>query len=211
MPSSSGIFDNLTGNIIATVTPKTIVDIGAGAGKYGKLIRQIETLCRIKIHATAVEMDEGYIRDFKLHEVYDTVISMDATQLLRQTPGIKGDICILGDFIEHLPKSDGVDLLNYLLYRFSIVIVVVPVDMYQGEWMGHAQEAHISLWYESDFTSFKKVSIVKRFEGDTCFLLACMNGACSPPSEQYVLIDERDKVSMGYPYRALHQIAVANR
>ncbi|MBP6851651.1 MAG: hypothetical protein KA164_08620 [Rhodoferax sp.] len=211
MPSSSSIFDNLAGNIIATAAPKTIVDIGAGAGKYGRIIRQIEKLCQLKIHATAVEIDETYIRDYKLHEIYDDIISIDATQLLRQIPGIKGDMCILGDFIEHLPKSDGIDLLNYLLYRFSIVITVVPVDMYQGDWMGHAQEAHISLWYVNDFTTFPKVSIVKRYEGETCFLLACMNGACSPSREQFVLLDERNKVSMGYPYRALHQIAVTDQ
>ena len=211
MPSSSSIFDNLAGNIIATAAPKTIVDIGAGAGKYGRIIRQIEKLCQLKIHATAVEIDETYIRDYKLHEIYDDIISIDATQLLRQIPGIKGDMGILGDFIEHLPKSDGIDLLNYLLYRFSIVITVVPVDMCQGEWMGHAQEAHISLWYVNDFTTFPKVSIVKRYEGETCFLLACMNGACSPSREQFVLLDERNKVSMGYPYRALHQIAVTDQ
>jgi len=211
MPYSSSIFDNLTGNIIATASPKTIVDIGAGAGKYGKIIRQVEELCQVKIHKTAIEIDEAYIQEFKLHELYDSVKSVDARQLLNQTPGVKGDMCILGDFIEHLPKSDGIDLLNFLLYRFSIVLTVVPVDMYQDEWMGHAQEAHISLWYLEDFQKFPKTTIIKRYEGEGSFLLACLNGACVAPRDQFMLVDERDKVSMGYPFKALHQIAVTDK
>ena len=211
MPGSSGILDNLTANIIATVKPELIFDIGAGAGKYGKLVREIERLCNIKKKTTAVEIDESYISSFGLREIYDEVLCLDASQLIYKSKIIGGDMCILGDFIEHLPKSDGVNLLNYLLYRFKIVIVVVPVDMYQEEWMGHAQEEHISLWYASDFSVFPKCSIVKRFEGEGHFLLALLNGVQVSHRNQFLLIDEKNKVSMGYPYRDLHQITLLDQ
>jgi hypothetical protein len=42
------------------------------------------------------------------------------------------DAVILGDCIEHMRKSVGLDLLNFLVYRSSIIVVKFPVQMIQA-------------------------------------------------------------------------------
>jgi hypothetical protein len=61
------------------------------------------------------------------------------------------DAVILGDCIEHMRKSVGLDLLNFLVYRSRIIIVKFPVQMIQDPYQGHKNEAHISVWSEHDF------------------------------------------------------------
>jgi hypothetical protein len=53
--------------------------------------------------------------------------------------------------IEHLRKSVGLDLLNFLVYRARRIVVVFPLRYRQGTFDGRSQEAHISVWGQSDF------------------------------------------------------------
>src|SRR5437870_5018807 len=61
------------------------------------------------------------------------------------------DAVMIGDCIEHMRKSVGVDLLNFLVYRSKIIIVKFPLQMIQTSWQDHKSEAHISIWSEHDF------------------------------------------------------------
>jgi hypothetical protein len=58
---------------------------------------------------------------------------------------------IIGDCIEHMRKSAGVDLLNFLVYRTKLITVKFPLQMRQDSWEGHKSEAHLSVWSEHDF------------------------------------------------------------
>lgn len=58
---------------------------------------------------------------------------------------------IIGDCIEHMRKSEGLDLLNFLIYRSKHIVVVYPDRFQQDDWEGHAAEAHISTWSKADF------------------------------------------------------------
>ena len=207
MPYSSNIFNIAVANVLAQLRPATIVDIGAGAGKYGTLARQVASLCGLQIRTTAIEIDQQYVEEFQLAAHYDEVVIGDALEFQKLGAHLKGDVCILGDFIEHLPKSCGMDLLHFLLYRFRYVIVAIPVDMYQDEWMGHAQEAHVSLWYERDFAAFENASVVRQMEDGGAYLLACLNGVCVPMKDRFEILEERGKLYMGHPYRAFVECA----
>ena len=50
------------------------------------------------------------------------------------------DLVIIGDCIEHMRKSDGVDLLNFLMYRSGYICVIYPEAYIQDDWDGHAAE-----------------------------------------------------------------------
>jgi SAM-dependent methyltransferase len=146
MPYSSGVFDIDVENLICAMQPRTVLDIGAGAGKYGHLVKRASP----GTHVTAVELDLEYIERFKLREIYDVIISADAETLMRQVDA-DYDVVILGDVIEHLRKSTGLDLLNFLVYRTRRIVVVFPLRYRQGAVDGRNQEAHISVWGQSDF------------------------------------------------------------
>jgi hypothetical protein len=69
------------------------------------------------------------------------------------------DVVMIGDIIEHLKKSEGIDLLNFLIYRCRWVIVEFPHHYEQNAVDGYTSEAHISVWTENDFLPFERTQI----------------------------------------------------
>lgn len=61
------------------------------------------------------------------------------------------DLAIIGDCIEHMPKSVGLDLLNFLTYRTQHTIVLAPEFSVQGSVNGVVSKSHVSVWSEVDF------------------------------------------------------------
>lgn len=151
MPFSSLVFDGRVETLIRTSEHQRYLDIGPGAGKYGKLIR----LWRPTAHVTAVDIDPTYIDTYGLHAIYDEIHVMPVQEFTAQRPDYTVDCAILGDCIEHLPKSQGVDLIHWLVYRCRQLVVAFPTEYVQGAWDGHPHEAHVSVWDEGDFRQFR--------------------------------------------------------
>jgi len=150
MPFSHKLFDELSEKTISTINPKIILDIGVGAGKYGKILQKIGG-----IHSIAIEIEKRYVTEYKLDMIYDEVRIMNAVDLIETDIESKWDLVIIGDMIEHLKKSDGIDLLNFLLYRSKYIMVVFPDKYLQNEIHGNKYEAHISSWSKHDFVGFE--------------------------------------------------------
>jgi hypothetical protein len=131
---------------------KTVVDLGVGAGKVGRIVR---AACP-SVQLVGYEIDQSYLERFsKEYKVYDTIVC-DSAMALLDDPEFKCDLVCLGDVIEHLRKSDGVDLLNFLVYRTKFIYVQFPEKYIQNpsDVEGHFYEAHISVWSLADFTNF---------------------------------------------------------
>jgi len=143
---SNSHFDAEIAAFLRHAQPDAVLDIGAGAGKYGRMLREVSP----RTHLTALEPDSEYIEQFGLREIYDSVLVGDVESLMRDVD-TDHDVIILGDVIEHLRKSAGIDLLNFLVYRSRIILIVFPLRYRQGSSNGHIQEAHISVWGKSDF------------------------------------------------------------
>ena len=207
MPFSSNTYEPLIEGIISLIKPKKFLDIGPGAGKYGKILKNILNFDNFNCHLTAVEYDINYIKEYNLQDIYHNVINMDARDLLSISHNIDADLCIIGDMIEHLPKSDGIDLINYLLYRIKTILLIIPQDLYQDEWQGHSQEAHVSNWYPSDFSEFNSQSYVCKSFGSINFMLVVLNGNQIPKKDWLAIYDNNDDgISYGYPYKYLNSI-----
>jgi len=146
MPISSPIFHNHMISLVRTLAPRTLCDIGPGAGKYGKLARDLDA----STHRTCVEIDEKYVEEYKLRDIYNEVIVGDAANMI-DNPRVRFDMVIIGDCIEHLRKSSGIDLISFLVYRCGHIIVMFPEAVVQDDHEGHASEAHISVWGPEDF------------------------------------------------------------
>lgn len=168
MPYSSSAFDHWVSSMVQLLQPSTVLDIGPGAGKYGRMIRDVASREGFPTHVTACEIDESYVEQFRLREVYDTVIVDDVMNLIDQ-PQTRFDLVIIGDCIEHLRKSSGIDLLNFLVYRTGYICIVYPDRFIQDDWEGHAAEAHISTWSEADFPDWDVVH--HSWEGMHMFLI----------------------------------------
>ncbi|HEV2301865.1 MAG TPA: class I SAM-dependent methyltransferase [Stellaceae bacterium] len=158
MPYSKPVFDGLAAAIIRATAPRTCLDLGAGAGKYGKLVRRECPAC----HLTAIESHRDNIARFGLAEIYDTVECADVMSLFDTAIGAEYDLVVAGDLIEHLRKSDGLDLLNFLVYRAAFILLVYPTRFLQGAVDGNRREAHISAWSALDFAWCERTNVVAK-------------------------------------------------
>lgn len=121
------------------------LDIGPGKGKYGRYLREAAPGATIN----AMEIEAEYIERFDLRRVYDHVRIAPAVRLTDE-PNALWDVVVLGDVLEHMPKSHGLDLLHFLVYRARYLWVQWPMRYLQGPMDGFRHEAHVSVWTEAD-------------------------------------------------------------
>lgn len=156
MPYSSFIFDDAIAEVIKLIHPRIFLDLGAGAGKYGSLAKEIDS----SIEIIAVEVEKDYLEKFNLRSIYKQIWNISITCLIRpEYFNSSFDIVMAGDILEHLKKSEGLDLLNFLIYRCRWIIVEFPHRYLQNTVDGYTSEAHISVWAESDFLSFERTQM----------------------------------------------------
>lgn len=197
MPSSAITFDNVFQLICQILKPRTVFDFGAGAGKYGRLIKLLnETHKTLIENTTAVEIDEEYIKNFSLESIYSKVLQTDLKAVVGEE-AINGDLAILGDVLEHLPKSKGVDICEFLMYKFKHIYIVTPIDMIQDSWHGKTQEMHISRWFEVDFQNYPDTSCI-RLDG---MLLVVINGIPCQQEEKIKIELNGNNIQITLPYR----------
>ena len=195
MPYSAMVFDEIIAALITKMRPTSVLDIGPGAGKYGLIVKALREQGVEIDSLAAVEIDESYIEQFKLNDIYDMVQLGDASMLPDVGPDAQWDLVILGDVLEHFRKSRGTDLIEYLYYRTKYIILVVPIDYIQGAWEGHHAEAHISTWYPADFARYKASCFSSMSASGSEIQLILINGLRTDPAADFVIT--RDLQSSG--------------
>jgi hypothetical protein len=144
-------------NFMLFLKPNSILDIGAGAGKYGVLFREYLELCtygpserKRHIYIDAVEAYPSYI--YELHHcIYDNIYVQTIEDCLNELGSY--DLIFMGDLIEHFSKEEGLQLLFKLMsHANKAIAVVTPLsDIKQGPWFGNMLEIHKSHWKKRDF------------------------------------------------------------
>lgn len=166
--------------MIVALKPSSVLDIGAGTGKYGLLMREYLELwgnnghldklswrCRID----AIEAFEPYISP--VHEyVYDRIYVDDATTVIEEISH-KYDLAILIDVLEHIDKDRGRHFIKALRDKADAVIVSLPERFVaQGALFNNPYEVHRAEWSRSDFSQLGPCSFHRL--GDK---LICLMGA----------------------------------
>ncbi len=146
MPESFPVFDALVQHLMARLLPARALDVGTGSGKYGRLLAQHAPACQ----RVGVEVEASYVQRFALDAQYHQLHVEDVTTWWRRTPDELFDLVLVGDCIQHLAKSDGLDLLNALVYRCGWLVLLAPEFMVQQAVGGLASAAHRSVWSERD-------------------------------------------------------------
>ena len=135
MPYSYGFHDKFVKDYVEKnyATGIKILDIGAGAGKYGQMFKD-------KYHVDAIEVFMPNIVQFKLHEIYKKVMCEDVKNFVCQK-GIY-QLAIMGDVLEHLRVDEAKAVLSNL-HRANIdCLVLVPYEYHQGASGGNQAEIH---------------------------------------------------------------------
>jgi SAM-dependent methyltransferase len=147
MPYSADSFDEVTHAALDILRPQRVLDIGCGAGKYGRIVKHVLPDAQLE----GIEIEPSYVDKFGLRDIYSPMHVMSATDVPNTMIDEMFDLTIIGDCIEHLPKSAGIDLLNFLTYRSAYTIVVLPEAAIQNTVENIRSEAHVSVWSERDF------------------------------------------------------------
>ncbi len=182
---------------VEMLSPGSILDIGAGIGKWGFLCRdRLEFLegrhdrgsWRTRIYG--IELFAGF-RNPVWDYCYDRLWVGDALGVIDDTPSV--DLVLLADVIEHIPKSDGKKLLAKLEEKADYLLISTPVQFFTGAHEDNTPGAgHVSFWGREDFSGY---SYVTEEHGSTRFFLIDFRGSGS----RHLAVEGAER----YPFAAL--------
>lgn len=129
---------------ITAHAPKSILDVGVGAGTYAQLLRPR----LLGTSMIGIEVFEPYRGMFGLDDLYDELLIGDA----RTIPWPKADVVIMGDVVEHMPYDDAVLMWSKARNAASAAVFVsLPiVEFPQGPEFGNDHERHEHDWTHAD-------------------------------------------------------------
>lgn len=126
-------------------TPRRILDVGCGFGKYGVLLREYLTPTP---RVDGIELWEPYVEPHRLRGIYEQLHVGDALHLPRKTLD-DYDMVMMGDVIEHMDKQSALAFLGRVR---GAVVVATPVVFFQaGNDELPPTECHVSHWSRADF------------------------------------------------------------
>jgi hypothetical protein len=154
--------------LIRKINPESILDIGAGFGRWGILSREFLEIWeeenytdKWKRKIDAVEIYDKYVKPYHSY-FYDNVYIVNALDYVNEMKE-NYDLIICGDVIEHFGKKDGEILIDTCLKKSRYLMINIPVgDKWeQEESGGNEYEKHRSVWQKSDFGKYPNRKIKK--------------------------------------------------
>jgi hypothetical protein len=121
--------DHMTRNFESHIS---ILDIGAGCGTYGTLLKGFFE------YIDGVEAYEPYIKKFDLDKVYNNIFCIDTLDVNL----MPYDYIIMGDIIEHLTVMEAKILTTRIHRADKKMMVAIPYMMPQGAVGGNDYEIH---------------------------------------------------------------------
>jgi hypothetical protein len=156
VPSSSYLPLTIALAHVERLQPTSVLDVGAGFGKWGFLIReQLDFLpgryekseWHTRIHGVDAFPASSPLIDW----VYDEFTIGDVLMLSDEALG-RYDLVVVGDVIEHLERSAGEALIERLRNLNGCIIVNTPRFFFEQEpLLGNEYEIHRSHWRPEDF------------------------------------------------------------
>ncbi len=147
MPISAEEGKELTRQWLFEMRPENVVDVGAGDGGYARRMRSSTPPgCTWE----AIEVWEPYIDKYNLTQLYDAVYIQDIREM-REENYFPEDVVIFGDVIEHMPKSDALEVLDVAMTMVRAIVVSLPIiHAPQGTVDGNPFETHMHHWTFED-------------------------------------------------------------
>jgi hypothetical protein len=137
--SSASFCDYILKHQLEEIRPLNIVDFGAGAGKVGKIARQI---LQKNVGLIAVEGFEKTAQMLSTEGTYDKIYNSLIQDWVFNNSDIY-DMAIFGDVLEHLKPKEIHMVIRQCLKMFKHIIVICPLhDIFQDEEYNNSLEVH---------------------------------------------------------------------
>ena len=157
---------------VEELNPKSVLDVGAGFGKYGLLIREqyLSTKAETselspsdEIVIDAIEDTKYMLQSRGMKAVYNSVIEESMFTVLTE-PFLQEhqyDLLLLIDVIEHHSKDKIIALIETVV-KYSGLLISTPKHtvMYEEKYYGDERH-HMSQWEMSDFSAFHDIKTVE--------------------------------------------------
>ena len=161
MPTSN--WQNISYDIelIRTLNPQKILDVGIGFGRWGILSREfLEVWDEDNISGNwkrtidGVEIYSPYIKEY--HRYFYTHIYEQNLIDFFENLQSDYDLIIFGDVIEHLDKADAFKVIKKAVEHSKFILINIPIGKFweQGEKDGNIYHIHKSVWRLKDFKKF---------------------------------------------------------
>lgn len=143
----------------------SVLDIGAGSGTYKKMFSKNKLFQDSTW--VAIEAWQPYIENFKLTEMYTTVINDDVMNVDISSIG-PVNITFMGDVLEHLSKEDAVLLVDRVMSISTYAVISIPIVHWpQAERHGNPYEVHVKDdWTDTEVKETFLKYITKSCAGD---------------------------------------------
>lgn len=127
--------DSWTAQFVTSKIPagSRILDIGTGAGKYGKMFGG-------QYHVDGIEVFTPSIEKFGLKAIYKNIFNEDARTFDYSRE--KYDLVIMGDVLEHLTVADATQLIAKVQATGAKLLILVPWEYEQDALYGNDAEIH---------------------------------------------------------------------
>ena len=167
-------------DVIVTLDPRSVLDVGTGFGKYGVLAREYlggwdgNMRNNGERRIDGIEGFPGYLSP--LHEyVYDNLYRDDIRSILSRLD-THYDLALCIDVIEHFDSEDGCRVLAELQRRASNVLISTPKTFFpQQAEFGNDLEAHRSLWTPENLIAVAPCCFIP-----DDFSVICLMGSAAP-------------------------------
>lgn len=152
MPSSPLEPVPLIVRTVLSLRPQRVIDFGAGAGKYGFLLREQGDLAAGRVVRETwrlhIEGVEGYAPNISeiTRVVYNSVHLADCREFARQYHGPAFDAALAIEVIEHFTPSDGVEFAMNVLRFAPVLVIATPKSYFRQDALENELEWHRSWW-----------------------------------------------------------------
>jgi len=130
------------------INAESIVDVGCGRGIIGALVRIYRNPSRL----VGLDIYREYLNFCNWLNLYDELYEYDLRNIPLPFEEAEFDVATCIEVLEHLPKRQGLALLDDLERIAKMVIVTTPnVSFQQDYYDGNPHQQHLSAWSLEDF------------------------------------------------------------